>query len=309
VLVRNSGYAGRFAGNLQRIELDLDLESDPDWLRRRYASGEQDILWLPPDAMDIARHAFPREYFALPSAFTGFLLFNLHRPPFDDIRVRRAFALALDRETYADVVRRGYGTPGTGGLVPPGIPGHVPAIAPAYDPDAARRLLAEAGYPGGKGLPEIEFVVLGRRLVFPASQDYLLSQWRDVLGASFQSRIMGFDEYRLTGAGEATPHLVETGWLGDFPDPDSFLRVCLDRFVETRHFPEVHEALQVAQALLDPQARLVAHQEADRRLIERTYLLPLFYGRHSFFLKPWVKRYPVSPVWRDHWKDVILEAH
>jgi len=49
--------------------------------------------------------------------------------------------------------------------------------------------------------------------------------------------------------------------------------------------------------------KLLTHQD------ERAYLLPLFYGRHSFLLKPWVTRYPVSPVWRDHWKDVILEAH
>jgi len=309
ILVRDPAFNGRFNGNVGRVEITLDLESDPARLRSKYDDGEEDIAWLPPDAMDLARQAYPGEYITLPSAFTGFLLFNVLRPPFSDPRLRQAFALALDHGTYADVVRRGYGSPGLGGLVPPGIPGHVPGIAPGYAPDSARRLMEEAGFPGGAGLPELEFVVLGRRLVFSASQEYLLSQWREVLGARIRSRTMSFEEYQRLRAQVAAPHLVETGWLGDYPDPDSFLRVCLDRFTDTRHFPEIHEALRQAEQLLEPQARLEAYQEADRKLVGGAYLLPLFYGRHSFLLKPWVKRYPVSPVWRDHWKDVILEAH
>ena len=64
--------------------------------------------------------------------------------PFNDIRVRRAFAFAIDRERLADVVLRGYHIPATGGVVPLRMPGHSSGISLPYDPERARQLLAEA---------------------------------------------------------------------------------------------------------------------------------------------------------------------
>ena len=72
--------------------------------------------------------------------------------------MRRAFALATDRERLANAVLNGALFPALGGLVPPGMPGHVAHIALPYDPQEARRLLAEAGYPGGRGLPRLKYV-------------------------------------------------------------------------------------------------------------------------------------------------------
>jgi len=307
VLVRNPDYTGRFGGNLERVELTLDPQFDISRLRQRYDADDVDLLGLPPDAMDSARHIYPREYFALPAAFTGFLLFNVMEGPFSDPQLRKAFVLALDRGTFADVVLRGYGSPALGGFIPPGIPGHSPGIALPYDPDAARRLMADAGFPGGRGFPKLEYTVLGR-VGFPASQEYLLSQWEEILGVRATVSIMSFDEYRPRALA-ATPPLVQTGWVADYPDPDAFLRVCLNRFTDTRRFPAVHSLLERAQQTLDPQTRLATYQQADRMLVEDAFLLPLFYGRNYFLLKPWVKRYPTSPVWWDHWKDIIIEPH
>ena len=73
-----------------------------------------------------------------------------------ETHTREAFALATDREMLADVTLNGYAFPATGGLVPPGMPGHSPGICPAYDPEGARHLLAEAGYPHGRGFPTID---------------------------------------------------------------------------------------------------------------------------------------------------------
>ena len=75
----------------------------------------------------------------------------MSQPPFDDVRVRKAFALAIDREELADVIIHGAGYPSMGGFIPPGIPGHSPGIGLPYDPDRARRLMLEAGHPEGSG--------------------------------------------------------------------------------------------------------------------------------------------------------------
>ena len=103
-----------------------------------------------------ARQQHTSEYFGMPEASTNFVNFDVRFPPFDDVRVRQAFAHAVDRATMAEVALRGAVSPATGGLVPPGLPGHSAGIGLPYDPERAQRLLAEAGYADGHGFPTIE---------------------------------------------------------------------------------------------------------------------------------------------------------
>ncbi len=102
------------------------------------------------------RQRYPAEYHRLPAALTTYLAFDATRPPFDDARVRRALAHAIDRRELAQGLLQGASSPALGGLVPPGLPGHTEHIGLLYDAARARQLLAEAGYPGGRGFPEIE---------------------------------------------------------------------------------------------------------------------------------------------------------
>ena len=106
--------------------------------------------------MDCLRKWHATEWVLLPSANTGVLVFDASRPPFDDARVRRAFALCLDRERLVNEVWGAYWFPAMGGFVPPGLPGHTPDVALPCDPERARQLLAEAGYPNGEGFPVVE---------------------------------------------------------------------------------------------------------------------------------------------------------
>ncbi len=164
VLVRNPAYHGRSTGNLQRVELSLLLsrESSPALLEA-YEAGDLDVYhpWeLPTSDMDRTRQRHPEEFVSEPWLHTHYLSFNTSRPPFDDVRVRRAFVLAMDRETLSGVALGGTVFPATGGFVPPNMAGHSPGIALPYDPDEARKLLAEAGYPGGRGFPPVVCLTL-----------------------------------------------------------------------------------------------------------------------------------------------------
>jgi len=156
VLVRNPQYCGRFKGNVQQIDLFPMAGSAA---LKLYEDDSLDVLHLgllPPPEMDRGRQQYAGEYLSVPWLATIFVAFDVARPPFDDVRVRQAFVLATDREMLGDVIWRGYVFPATGGLIPPGMPGHSAGIGLPCDPQKARRLMAEAGYPGGRGFPMVE---------------------------------------------------------------------------------------------------------------------------------------------------------
>jgi oligopeptide transport system substrate-binding protein len=137
-------------GNLQRVE--LSFLADPSARLKMYEASGSDILdmmFFPPAELGDARQRHAGEYVLGPRLWTSYVGFDVSRPPFGDVRVRRAFALATDRGILANVVLRGHGAPATGGFIPPGMPGHSPEIGLPYNPDQARQLLGEAGYPGG----------------------------------------------------------------------------------------------------------------------------------------------------------------
>jgi tetratricopeptide (TPR) repeat protein len=129
LLVRNADYRGRFTGNVQRVELTLLPLGEWPAVLEKYEAGDLDVIlrhWhIPPPERDRIRRRHAGEYVSVPALHTGYVGFDVSRPPFDDVRVRRAFALAIDKETLADVVNRGYWSPATGGFVPPAMPGHL----------------------------------------------------------------------------------------------------------------------------------------------------------------------------------------
>jgi len=100
-------------------------------------------------------------FHANPFGATTFLRFNVKRKPFDDPRVRKALALALDKNDIVTKITRS-GEPVANTLVPPGNVGYTPPQGLVYNPDEARRLLAEAGYPGGKGFPDVSLLFATR---------------------------------------------------------------------------------------------------------------------------------------------------
>ncbi len=240
-----------------------------------------------------------------PQPGTCYVGFDVSQPPFDNVRVRRAFVLATDRETLADVALRGFHFPATGGFIPPGIPGHSPGIALAYDPDQARNLLAEAGYPGGRGFPAVEALTI----VAPVGlSEYLQPQWRENLGIEVTWETMEYAEARDRLRREP-PHIFVGGWTASYPDPDNFLRVALP-LNETGWQNEAYDRLvEQARKVTEQAERMKLYGQADRILVEEAVIVPLSYARYHLLVKPWVRKYPMSPVNVWFWKDVIIEPH
>lgn len=301
VLSRNPEYHSPFTGNLERIELILQ-SLEPAVKLEMYEAGDLDFLDLPSLQVDRARQKHAGEFMSFPTLYTEYLGFDTSQPPFDDPRVRRAFALATDHESLADIAFRGYVSPATGGFVPPGIPGHSAGIGIPYDPEEARNLLTEAGYPNGHDFPKIDAVT--RRAMLP-HPDFLQSQWQENLGLEISWDFLEWAVYleRL----EELAHVFLMGWIADYPDPDNFLRVGLWR-ERTRWGDETYDKLVgKARRITNQRGRMQLYRQAEKLLIEDAVIMPLYYGRQHLLVKPWVSRLlPTSASGRPRWKDVVI---
>jgi ABC-type oligopeptide transport system substrate-binding subunit len=298
ILSRNPHYHGRFNGNLQQVV----LLSIPDWETRLqlYEAGELDVLgvtYLDAQNRESLLRRRAGELIARPQLDTNFLSFDVTRPPFDDKQARRAFALAISRRALADEVLQGYAAPATGGLTPPNMPGHVPDIAPPYDPMTARELLPRAS----------DFSQL-TMLAYEAVADrarFLSASWQEGLGVTVQLELASWPEF-LASFQSHPYHIIHLGWRADYPDPDNFLRVSRARAWPWWHHADYDQYIQQARAMTDPQGRMTLYRQAETILAQELPILPLIYEQEHLLIQSWVRRYPMSGLRPACWTDVVM---
>jgi oligopeptide transport system substrate-binding protein len=300
VLTRNPKYYGEYQGNVENVELIIS-EAQPDLSPvKLYEDDKIDILTLSTNTFHY-RQLFPGEYFSRLGHSVYFIGFNVQRALFFDPRVRKAIVLATDRENLANVVLGGLHYPATGGLVPPMIPGHTPGIALPYDPDEARHLLAQAGYPGGEGFPMVDFLAPWRR---KDEAQYLQDQWLDVLGVRIDLRFLASSTF-WEAKDNYNYDVIFGGWEADYPDPDNFLRVYMQN---VNWVDEVYSRLlEEARQSNDQRQRIELYQQAERILIEQIPIMPVYYDLRHYLVKPWI-RFSREFVFL-YFKDVIQEPH
>jgi oligopeptide transport system substrate-binding protein len=178
--------------------------------------GSQDASWL---AWDDELGSSLRSDPSLSVTYYGF---DTRQRPFDDVRVRRAFAAAVDWRRLAALARPGTSVPATG-LVPAGIPGRPDGdYLPAYDPAAARTLLAQAGYATGAALGPISFVTDGRPY-----DTAMISMLEANLGVDIRYATMDFGPYQARLASDS-PQIWTTQWVSDYPGSNDFLGMLLE---------------------------------------------------------------------------------
>ncbi len=215
------------AAHTQSEIVDMLPIGSPNTALNLYETGEADIVWdkelVPEELMDVLKtrpdfHTY--DYLGI-----YFYRFNVTRKPLDDPRVRRAFALATDRQRLVRKLLRG-GEKAAFHFVPDGVADYESPPCPGFDPEAGRKLLAEAGFPDGTGFPRLEFSFYSAASGGAKMQEKvaveLQQMWRDGLGVqvdlhqierkiflSAQSRL----DYDLSGS----------SWIGDYDDANTFL--------------------------------------------------------------------------------------
>ena len=221
VLTANPHYwAGPPAIGTVRMVTTLQGQSPVD----AFAAGQVDVA--PIGFVDAGWIAYDRSLGPSlrsdPSLSVTYYGFDTTRAPFNDIRVRQAFAKAVDWRRLAQLDEPGSSVPATG-LVPAGMPGAPDGdFMPPYDPAGARQLLSEAGYADGSALGPISFIASGG-----GYDDAIVAMLEQNLGVDIAYATMDFDAYQARLATDP-PQLWSLSWVADFPGPNDFLGVLLE---------------------------------------------------------------------------------
>ena len=188
--------------------------------------------------------------------------------------------------------------------MPPALAGHIPDVSLEFDPDTAVRLLDDAG---AKELADIVFLGASHA-VLSHIQDYLLTQWSDHLGVSVEFQEVDNASFN-NRIRERRQHIWFYAWAPDYPDPDSFLRMGLLSATDVWDHPPYFELVEAARRTLDHSERLSLYEQAQELLTEEIPIFPLVYSRSHLLVKPWVRKFPFSPMRPTEWKDVVIEPH
>jgi oligopeptide transport system substrate-binding protein len=212
-----------------------------------------------------------------PSLALTYLGIDTGKAPFDDVRVRQALGAAVDWERITSLGAFGGQVPARS-MVPPGIRGAGEGTWwPVYDPAKARQLLADAGYPDGKGLPTIYFASGGAAIGGAVAADL----GRE-LGMHVELDVLADHLDRLT---TDPPSMWLTGWIADYVGPNDFLGVLLESDSSDNYghwaSPAFDQAIADALGTRDPAQAQAAYERAQAEIQREVPVVPLYVGTES----------------------------
>jgi oligopeptide transport system substrate-binding protein len=275
---------------------------------RLYESGEIDITGIPLYSVD--RFTDPNEpmrneVLTGVNLCTGYVVFDVDKPPFDDPKVRQAFSMAFDRQKYIDVLYNGRALPAIG-VYPPGLPGfNIDLKGLPYDPEAARKLLAESKY--GTSLPPIVFTDAGYGSDVGADVAAMVQMWQQNLGVQIIIENLEPNFYLEQIYAGNHGQLMSTGWCADYPDPENFADVLFHTgsAQNNGHYsnPALDTLLEQARTERDVTKRIALYQQAEQMIVKDAAVLFTVHSLSYTLVKPYVKGYVFTPI------DIPIERY
>ena len=275
---------------------------------RAFRAGQLHLTWALPLAKVLPlQHEKSPVLRIDPLLETLFFRLNTRRAPFNDERVRRALALAIDRDTLVSRTLPGDRQPAPT-FVPPLLAGYTPPTRRAFDPAAARQLLAEAGFPGGAGLPPIE-ILYSNSEIFRLVTEAIQQMWRRELGIEVrlanQEKKVVF-ERRRTGDYQ----VALASWTADYLDATTFLDMWRSDSGnnQTGWSDPAYDALaNRANTMADAKARAAVLAQAESLVLEAAPIVPIFFNTHVYLLHPAVKGWQPTPMEHSDYRYVTLQ--
>ncbi|MCC7083734.1 MAG: peptide ABC transporter substrate-binding protein [Pirellulales bacterium] len=290
-LIKSETYWDRDRVKLNSIDA-LAVESETTALNL-YLTGQTDAI-ADTVPMSVVRDllASGRSDFK-PEPYLGTYMFRLNvtRKPLDDVRVRQALSLAIDRREIVEHVTQGGQIPADS-LVPPVLRRNVPYEAAHCDREnvvKARRLLAEAGFPGGEGFPKLAILFNPLELHSSIAQ-VIQSQWKENLGIGIELQQQEWGAYQSAQV-RLDYDIARYGWIADYPDPATFLKMWVtgggnnSTGWSNLEYDKLIEQAQDA----DQNSRLEIYHRAEQILMNELPIIPLYYYVSMGMTAPYVK--------------------
>jgi oligopeptide transport system substrate-binding protein len=273
---------------------------DTNTAYKQFLAGDSDwIPTVPPAQIDAARNR--PDFYVTPYLGTYYFRFNVTKPPTNDVRVRKALSMAVDRESLTKFVTKAGEVP-TSAFVPAGMRGYEGVRGLPFDVAAAKKLLAEAGYPEGKGFPKVELLYNTNELHRVITQA-VQQMWKDHLGIQVDLVNVEWKVY-LSRQSSLDYQASRAGWIGDYVDPNTFLDMWITGGGnnQTGWSNKRYDDL-MAQAtckIVNPRDRMRALQEAEKILVaDEVPIMPLYTYVNKGMLSRRVKG----------WSPNILDQH
>jgi oligopeptide transport system substrate-binding protein len=290
-LVRNDRYHLGVA-KLDEVVFDLGGSS----VSTRYENDELHIGGVPAQSLeDVVGGQSPlsAEYHPIPNMATFYLNVNPSKAPFDDPKVRQAFAMAIDRESINKVLLYGYFRVADG-FLPPEMPGYKESVhSYSFDPVKARQVLSESSY--GTNLPRITFTYGGSGGNSPEILVAIQKGWQDALGVTVELQAVEPSAF-LRERRKGTFQIADDGWSADYPDPENFLGKLFasDSQLNYTHYKnaDVDNLLRQARSETDRQKRYDLYAQAEQKIVDDAVTIPTFWPVEHMLIKPCVKNYP-----------------
>lgn len=256
--------------------------SEPNTAINYFLTGEADLIMDKGMVPTSLTATLKRKPWFHTGPFLGsyFTRFNVTKPPFDNVKVRQAFTLAIDRRRITEKITQ-LGEVPAWSLTPPGA-GATPYTPPPgleFDPERARALLAEAGHPNGRGLPRVEYLYFPKTVETNIAVE-LQSMWKEHLGVSVQLVKQEWKIY-LASMKALDYQMCRSSWVGDYNDPNTFLEMFTSASGNNRtgwKNGAYDSFIQAAAAEPDAVRRNTIFAAAEELLIsDETVILPIYY--------------------------------
>jgi len=294
IILEANEYYFRGKPAIETLRYDL-AAGDPVTM---YETGELDVAPVGLDDFERVQdpaNALNLELSEVPSLNVQYVGLNTRQAPFEDLKVRQAFARAVDRQAIVDILLKKSARVARG-ILPPGMPGYNDKLAGlTYDAEAARGLLRESTYGGAERLPPIVFVVSAGNTEIAEA---LAAMIQDALGVTLEIQQVEW-AYFLRDLNQGRYAMYALGWSADYPDPQNFLDIQFHSNSSNNytgyHNSLVDDLLEKAGVERDAGARMAFYQQAEQTIVSEAPWITLYHGVDYALVKPYVKGFSITP--------------
>ncbi|APS98537.1 ABC transporter substrate-binding protein [Borreliella mayonii] len=271
--------------NVKNVEIDevIFYPIEGSVAYNMYINGEIDFL-QGAEKNNLEEIKIRDDYYSGLKNGMAYIAFNTTIKPLDNLKVRQALSLAIDRETLTKIVLKGSSDP-TRNLTPKFDNYSYGKNLILFDPENAKKLLAEAGYPDGKGFPTLKYKISGGR---PITAEFLQEQFKKILNINLEIENEEWTTFlgsRRTG----NYQMSSVGWIGDYFDPLTFLD---SLFTTENHFfgaykysnKEYDALIKKSNLEFDPIKRQDILRQAEEIIVEKDFPMAPLYIPKSHYL-------------------------